>query len=173
MSRELAAQVCEDFKDRRCDSADDALVQWPDEPVVLGRAIEIVYRSDKWMTKADKAERDYQDYYHPFDSKVDVIVCASSPLAQERGVRKLRKRRVTKPPPHVAQLADALELIYESASGLGRRSIDIEAGPTLGDSPPLLAFRRGGQDTLIVSLHDGAILIRGGDLDVRPEGITG
>jgi len=173
VSRTDAERVCEDFKDRVCDSSDDVIVQWPEKAVLLGRAIEIVYRSDKWMDKDEKADRSHQDYYHPFDTEVDVLVAADSPLASEPGTNGLRSRRLTKPPKHVAQLADALEVIYESACGLGQRTIECEAGPSLGDSPPLLAFRRNGEDTLVVPLHDGAVVLRGGQLDVRPEGITG
>ena len=70
-------------------------------------------------------------------------------------------------------MADSLELTYEAANGSGQRVINVETGERLGQSPALLAFRRNGKDCLIINTPDGAIILRGGDLEVRPEGIIG
>jgi len=175
MSRAAAARVCADFKDRRCDSADEVLVEWPSRPVVLGRAVEIVYRSNKWISKDERDRGAFQDYFHPFESEVEVVICGDSDLADEEKVDRAANPRgsLSKPPGNVAQLADTLELTFSPADGGDDRLLVVEEDRGLGNNPPLLAFERRGKVTLVIALDDGAIVLRGGDMQVRPEGITG
>lgn len=159
-----AQRVYRDFMDLDPQGAYDRTVPWPDAPRRIGRATEIVYRSDKWERPK------VHDYYHPFSSAVDVVVDATHPLCPHRAFGTAG--RAARPVRKVARLGDVLELELEYPDGRRVRR-RLERGRRLGASPELCGVRRQGRDALYLLDPAGVIVLRGGELEIRPEGITG
>lgn len=166
-----AANLCADFKDRTCPHRMTRQVLWPGPALRLGEAVEITYRSDKWIPDEERRRGRTQDYFHPFEGQVEVIADADSRLAENPGA----SRRLTPPPPSVAWLAQTLELKVRERPHGPIRVIRFDVRGKKG--PALYAFRTGPHKAVLVvacAKNDGgALILRGGKLDVRPEGIVG
>lgn len=123
----------------------------------LGAARRVRYRSMKW-------EKESHDWIHDFGAGVRVI----GPRADGSA------RSFPAIPDDLAWLGGVVLLEWIEPDG---SIVQLEAEGEWDELPPLLAYqrRRGGADraTLIIGAPDGALAVRGGNLEVAARGIDG
>ena len=141
-------------------------LDWPDRPVVVGMATNIVYRSDKWGDGI-------HDYTHPIDCVAEVICDASAGvLGHHLAGRSTRLAG----PRTGSRTGDAIELTFRDASGR-KRTVGFDAGPRLYDSPEVIAFDVGDMHYYAWGSRPGdgakAIIVRSRDLVITPGGLDG
>lgn len=141
-------------------------LDWPDNPVVVGHATNVVYRSDKWYDGQ-------HDYTHTIDCETEVIcdkTCRKlGRLANVRPVRLARPRTGSR-------IGDAVELTFTTPDG-GRRIVSFDADGRLYGSPEVVAFDAGDTHYYYWGVRPGdgakAIILRSRDLVITPGGLDG
>ena len=144
-------------------------VQWPTRWRMKGDALRVVYRSDKWGDGV-------VDYVHPFEPGAEVFVGSQDEP-------RIGGYKIGRPRGPVAWLGGVVELTAFVGGQAVNLSPPAGAGADPRDLPMLLAYAPGKTARLIFvperavpALGAGpgdVIIVKGGDLDVRPEGIVG
>lgn len=139
-------------------------VDWPDVVYCIGRAEEIIYKSDKWEKK-----NDFFTYFHVFDTRPYVYCSKKSDLMdfannRKRSVSRLLNVRDLKNTPVAAPyLAKTVQLTLSLNNGDGT-TLHLRNHPALCCTLD--------KKTLIVCLKDDLLFINGGKMSVTERGIV-
>ena len=137
-------------------------MHWPDNPVIVGRAKAITYRSDKW-------HEGVHDYEHRIDG--DVIVICDRSARTFGAIGGSPSIRSPWTPKAAGRLGTAVELVAALDDGRTVR-VKFDAGRDLYSGPELVAWTRAGLHYYAI-LSKPAIILRSRDMVVTPAGLDG
>lgn len=146
-------------------AAYDRRVRWLDNPVSVGKARSIVYRSNKWNEGT-------HDYEHKIEGGVEVIIDASDKaFGNVDGIDGRRGTKICGLPHSAARIGTAVELVVTLHNGQNVR-LTLDRGNGLRAGPDFVSFSRNGMHYYAI-LRDKPIVLRTKDMVVTAAGLDG